>query len=113
MSTTYVMPVGVHQMIVSAAYKLRGYTAEDYAMINRALRATDAEAEVARLQPYLENLKAGLDRFPEFKGVVTRTESNTHMLYEPGETVTMQGFTSTCGPFGSGIAMSAIAAPPV
>jgi LDH2 family malate/lactate/ureidoglycolate dehydrogenase len=31
MSNTFVMPVGVHQMIVSAAYKLRGYTAEEAA----------------------------------------------------------------------------------
>ncbi len=80
---------------------LRGYTAEDYDAINRALRSgAGGEAELARLQPYIDTVKSGLDRFPEFKGAVTRVESNTHMLYEPGKTVTMQGFTSTCGPGG-------------
>ena len=38
---------------------IRGYTAEDYAVINRALRAENAEAEIARLQPYIDTNLTG------------------------------------------------------
>jgi len=76
---------------------LRGYTTEDYDFINRALRAEQADAEISRIQPYLDNLNSGIERFPVFRGTVSRIESNTHVLYQEGEVVTMQGFTSTCG----------------
>jgi hypothetical protein len=79
---------------------IRGYTAEDYDQINRVLRSESAEDELSRLQPYIDTIKSGLENFPEFNGVVTRIESNTHAMYQQGAEVTKEAFTSTCGPGG-------------
>jgi NAD:arginine ADP-ribosyltransferase len=76
---------------------LRGYTAEDYDMINRALRGQETEAEMERLQPYIDSITSGLDQLPVFKGTVSRIENDTYAMYQPGEVVTKEGFTSSYG----------------
>jgi hypothetical protein len=79
---------------------LRGYSAEDYDMINRALRGQEPEAEMERLQPYIDSATSGLDQLPVYQGTVKRIESNTYADYPVGEVVTKEAFTSSYGPGG-------------
>ncbi len=76
---------------------IKGYTSDDYKMLNTALRNND-KAELKRLEPYIEVAKSGLRQLPSFKGTVFRgTTLSPEQLakYEPGKIVTEDAFTST------------------
>jgi hypothetical protein len=76
---------------------IRGYAAEDYALLNKALRAQDA-AELERLSGYIQKATSGLEKLPPYAGTVNRGASMTEDMvarYVPGQTVTEAGFTST------------------
>jgi len=75
---------------------IRGYTAEDYRILNQALRNKDVE-ELARLKPYIESATSGLKQLPSYVGPVLRGESGTIARYlgKEGEVLVFDGFTST------------------
>ena len=75
---------------------IRGYTAEDYRILNEALRNKDAK-ELARLKPYIESATSGLKQLPSYAGPVLRGESGTIARYlgKEGEVLVFDGFTST------------------
>jgi hypothetical protein len=75
---------------------IRGYTSDDYAMLNKALREKDVK-ELARLKPYIESATGGLKQFPSYSGTVLRGESGTiaNYLGKEGQVVTFDAFMST------------------
>jgi hypothetical protein len=75
---------------------IRGYTSDDYAILNKALREKDVK-ELARLKPYIESATGGLKQFPSYTGTVLRGESGTiaNYLGKEGQVVTFDAFTST------------------
>ncbi len=76
---------------------IKGYTSDDYKMLNTALRKDD-KAELKRLEPYIEVAKSGLRQLPSYKGTVFRgTTLSPEQLarYKQGETITEKAFTST------------------
>lgn len=50
---------------------IKGYTSDDYKMLNNALRSGD-EKELKRLDPYIKVAESGLRQLPSFKGTVFR-----------------------------------------
>ncbi len=52
---------------------LRGYTGEDYSMINRALRENNVETHKF-MDVYIEEAEAALKKLPPYKGIVLRGE---------------------------------------
>lgn len=82
---------------------IRGYSANDYAKLNAALRSGDPE-QIAQLQTYIQSAQRGLQGLPSYQGQVTRTVSMTEDMvakYEPGQVVTEESFTSSSAPGGS------------
>ncbi len=82
---------------------IRGYTAEDYAELNAALRSGDP-AEVARFQAQIQRAVSGLQQLPPFRGQVNRAVSLTPEMaapYQPGAVVTEPAFTSASIPGGT------------
>jgi len=75
---------------------IRGYTSNDYAILNKALREKDVK-ELARLKPYIEGATSGLKQLPSYSGTVLRGESGTiaNYLGKEGQVVTFDAFTST------------------
>jgi Domain of unknown function (DUF4157)/Bacterial protein of unknown function (DUF922)/NAD:arginine ADP-ribosyltransferase len=75
---------------------IRGYTAEDYAQLNSALRSGDPK-ELARLQDYIQKATGGLNSLPPVKARVNRAVSLTPDMrapYQPGAVVTESAFIS-------------------
>ncbi len=76
---------------------IRGYTNNDWAQLNMALRTGDA-VELARLQEYLTRATSGLRQLPSYQGTVTRHvhfSVDMRAVYQEGAIVTEQAFTST------------------
>ena len=75
---------------------IRGYTSNDYAILNKALREKDIK-ELARLKPYIEGATGGLKQLPSYTGTVLRGESGTiaNYLGKEGQVVTFDAFVST------------------
>jgi hypothetical protein len=82
---------------------IRGYTAEDYAQLNLALRSGDP-TQVARVQEQIQRAVSGLRQLPAHQGQVTRAVSMTPDMaapYQPGAVVTEPAFTSALMPGGT------------
>jgi hypothetical protein len=76
---------------------IKGYTSADFATLNPALRSGDP-AELARLDPYVQCAKSGLDQLPSYDGIVVRGTTLTASeaaKYIPGEIVQEPAFTSS------------------
>ncbi|HRW99963.1 MAG TPA: ADP-ribosyltransferase [Cyclobacteriaceae bacterium] len=82
---------------------IRGYTAEDYAQLNLALRRGDPE-QLARLQTQIQNATSGLRQLPAHRGTVHRAVSLSDDMaarYRPGRVVAEPSFTSASMPGGT------------
>lgn len=76
---------------------VRGYTSADYERINNALRNQDVD-ELAQLDDYIKKASAGLQKLPDYKGLVTSGLDLTPeqaSIYRPGNIVNHNGFTSS------------------
>jgi hypothetical protein len=81
---------------------VRGYTSDDYRMLNKALRSGDPE-ELARLNAYIKAAESGLSQLPSYNGNVFRGTNLSPELaakYKPGEIVTEEAFFSTSAEMG-------------
>jgi hypothetical protein len=76
---------------------VRGYTSNDYSMLNKALRSGDP-AELERLHAYIKTAESGLSQLPSHQGAVfrgTNLSSEAALKYKPGQPVTEEFFFST------------------
>jgi hypothetical protein len=77
----------------------------DYTQLNQALRSGNPD-ELARLTPYLNRLKAGLDKLPDyqgpaFRGVTRGLTPEQVAKYEAGKVITEPAFTSSSDNYAS------------
>lgn len=78
---------------------IKGYTSEDYEMLNPALRNSD-EKELNRLNPYIKVAESGLSQLPSYKGIIYRgvdLDKYPELVrkYNVGEVITEKAFTSS------------------